>query len=149
MLAATMAGMKKYQELFDRKRTLQNILDGSVKIKETLRCVCLPLHESFLYGGEFFFLASEKINEGMLPETAVTECAKQIPCLRVEERNIFERFAHGLDARDCQGQISNLEVFIKDLENALSVATAELSSKGTLYVKGSILTAAAIVLLLI
>jgi len=149
MLAATMMGMKKYQDFFERKRFLQSILDGSIKIKETLRCVCLPLHESFMYGGDFFSLASEKINEGMLPETAVSECAKYFSCLRDEDRRNIERFARGLDARDCKGQISNLEVFIKDTENALSRATAELNTKGTLYVKGSILTAAAIVLLLI
>lgn len=149
MLAATMMGMKKYQDFFERKRILQSISDGSIKIKETLRCVCLPLHESFLCGGEFFSLASEKINEGMLPESAVNESAKRYPCLREEDRRIIARFARGLDAQDCKGQISNLEVFIKDMESALLHASAELKTKGTLYVKGSILTAAAIVLLLI
>lgn len=142
-------GMGKYSNFYERRRLLQSIYDGSIKIKETIRCMCAPLHESFLWGGEFFCLASRKIGEGLLPEEAVNESAREFPSLTAEDRRLISRFAHGLGATDCKGQLSNLELFTNDMEKALAVATAELNTRGKLYVKGSILTAAAVVLLLI
>lgn len=144
-----MMGMKKYSNFYDRRRMLQSIYDGSIKIKETIRCTCAPLHESFLRGGEFFELASRKIGEGLFPEDAVNESAKEFFSLTAEDRSIISRFARGLSAADCKGQLSNLELFEKELEKALQVATNDLNTRGKLCVKGSILTAAAVVLLLI
>ena len=144
-----MMGMRKYGNFYERKRLLQSIYDGSIKIKENIRCICAPLHESFLCGGEFFCTASRKIGEGFLPEEAVCESAREFPSLTAEDRRIISRYAKGLNAEDCKGQLSNLELFTKDMEKALASATTELNTRGKLYVKGSILTAAAVVLLLI
>ena len=141
--------MKRYNGFFERKRLLENILDGSEKIRETIRCTCSPLHESFMWGGEFFSLASEKIKNGNLPESAVNETADGFGFLTNEDRRIIGRFAKGLNAEDCKGQLSNLDIFIKDIKEAVSNASKELDTKGRLYVKGSILTAAAVVLLLV
>lgn len=144
-----MIGMRKYNNFYERRRILQSIYDGSIKIKETIRCTCAPLHESFLWGGDFFELASKKIGEGLLPEEAVNESAWEFCSLTAEDRSIIFRFAHGLSAADCKGQLSNLELFTTELEKALQVATNDLNTRGKLCVKGSILTAAAVVLLLI
>ena len=144
-----MFGMKKYTDISDRKKLLTQLLDGGIKIKNLLRCACLPLHEAFLSGGAFFEKASEKIRQGDLPYRAVESVLSQFSSLKKEDKDLIFRFARGLDAADREGQLSNLEIFIKDMEKALSRAETDLLTKGTLYVKGSILTAAAIVLFLI
>lgn len=84
-----------------------------------------------------------------MPEEAVNESTREFPSLTAEDKRIISRFAHGLAAADCKGQLSNFELFTNDMEKALAGATAELNTRGKLYVKGSILTAAAVVLLLI
>ena len=144
-----MLGIGKYNSLFERKRLLQNIYDGSIKIKETIRVIHSPLHESFLMGGDFFKSASEKIGKGLLPEDAVNESMAEFPSLKEDDKRIISRFARGLNAQDFAGQISNLELFSEDIKRNISHATQELDTKGRLYVKGSILCAMAIVLLLI
>lgn len=149
LLSATLFGMKKYSDFFERRKVLQNIHDGSVQVENALRCMCLPLHESFLSGGDFFKTAASKISGGMLPEEAVKETAHSLHVLTQEDLSIISRFAKGLCAQDCQGQLSNLGLFISSLESSIKSAGEELETRGKLYVKGSILTAAAIVLLLI
>lgn len=149
ILSAMLLGMKKYNDIFERRRSLQEIFDGSIQVKNALRCICAPLHESFLCGGDFFRTASGKIKEGMLPEEAIKDTAYAIRVLKKEDLNIIERFAAGLSAQDLEGQIANIELFTKLLETEIKDATDELNSRGKLYVKGSVLTAAAVVLLLI
>lgn len=144
-----MFGMKKYNDFSERKRLLSDIFDGAVKIKNLLRCACPPMHESFLSGGEFFEAAAAKIREGTLPDQAVEDTMMHFPVLKDDDRVCILRFAHGLDATDREGQLSNLEIFINDTQNALAKAETELNTKGKLYVKGSMLTAAAVVLFLI
>ena len=148
LLGATMLGMKKYSDFAERKRVLENLYDGGIKIRDVLRCSCPPLHESFMSGGEFFEKAAQKIKDGSLPCDAVEESIGKYSALKPDDRKIIRRFARGLGAEDCEGQISNLELFINGIKTALSDASAELKAKGGLYVKGSILTAAAVVLLL-
>lgn len=149
LLSATLFGMKKYNAIAERKKILQSIHDGSVQIENSLRCMCMPLYESFLGGGDFFKSAADKICSGALPEEAVKDTAYNIHVLNSEDLRIIQRFARGLCAQDCQGQLSNLGLFIKELEGEISHATDELNTRGKLYIKGSILTAAAIVLLLV
>lgn len=149
LLSATLFGMKKYNDFFERRKILQSIRDGSVQVENTLRCMCAPLHESFRCGGEFFKAAADKISCGMLPGEAVREAARALHSLNSEDLRIIERFANGLCAQDCKGQIANIGLFIKSLDTEITHATNELNTRGKLYVKGSILTAAAVVLLLI
>ncbi len=149
LLSATLFGMKKYNEIFERKRTLQEIYDGCTQVKNSLRCMCLPLHESFLCGGSFFESAAEKIANGVLPCDAVKDTAFSLHVLSGEDLRIATRFAEGLVAQDCAGQLANIERFAEALKEEIKNASLELNSRGKLYVKGSILTAAAAVLLLI
>ena len=149
ILSAGLFGMKKYNELFERKRILQEIYDGCVQVGNSLRCMCLPLHEGFLCGGRFFESAAEKIGGGMLPCEAVKDTARSFHVLKAEDLRIIERFAEGLIAHDCAGQLSNTEFFTQSLKGEIENAIRELNSRGKLYVKGSILTATAVVLLLI
>lgn len=149
MLSATLFGMRKYSSYFERKKTLQDILDGCRLIESRLMCLHAPLHESFMESGNFFENARKKILSGLLPEEAVKNTAYESHFLKKEDLEIIERFASGLRASSCDGQLSNLGVFKAELERVLEEAAGELNLKGKLCVKGSILTAAAIVLLLI
>ena len=149
MLSATLFGMRKYNAYFERKKTLQEILDGCRLIESRLVCMHAPLHESFMESGDFFESARQKILSGLLPEEAVKDTAHELHFLKKEDLGIIERFASGLCASSCDGQLSNLGVFKSELEKMLEDAAGELNLKGKLCVKGSILVAAAIVLLLI
>lgn len=149
ILASGLIGTKKYNEFYERKRTLQSIRDGAQKTKNNLRCMCMPLYECFLSGGEFFEKAALHIAGGDLPSEAVRNTALAAHCLKKEDREIIWRFADGLSAHDCGGQIANIELFLRELDASIAEATKELNTKGTLFVKGSILTAAAVVLILI
>ena len=149
ILSATLFGMQKYLAFFERKKTLAEILDGARKIKTELSFFSNPLHEIFADSGTFFEKSATQILEGFLPEEAVKNTASKIDSLKKEDLIIIERFASGLCSTSCEGQLSNLAVFMDGIEKNLSEASAELNVKGKLCVKGSILTAAAIVLRLI
>ena len=78
LLCAVYIGMNKYHELYSRKKVLVDICDGSIKIFNDLRCMCMPLDESFRGAGNFFDRAAEIIGKGQLPSEAVREaCAKE------------------------------------------------------------------------
>lgn len=149
ILASGMLGIAKYNEFYERKRVLQAIRDGSQKIRSSLSCMCLPLYECFLSGGVFFEKAALYMREGNLPSEAVRNSALEQACLKKEDREIIFRFADGLSAQDCNGQLANIELFLKEIERCMENAAKELSTKGTLFVKGSILAAIAVVLVLI
>lgn len=149
ILSATLFGMRQYNTYFERKKTLQDMLDGCRLIESKLMCLHAPLHESFMGSGDFFENARTQILSGLLPEEAVRNTAYELHFLKKEDIGIIERFASGLCASSCDGQLSNLGVFKAELERVLEEATGELNLKGKLCVKGSILAAAAIVLLLI
>ncbi len=149
ILAATLFGMRKYNTFFERKKALTEILDGLRKINSKLSTLRAPLHEIFMDTTPFFEESAKRIIEGYLPEEAVKNTALKTEALRREDLIIIERFASGLCASSCEGQLSNLAVFTAEIEEKLTEATAELNLKGKLCVKGSILSAAAIVLLLI
>ena len=146
-LCATYMGMSKYQEMYKRKRVLSAVRDGAIKIRDNLRCMCMPLYESFLSSGEFFELAASNIRSGMLPMEAVKEACRESRYL--SERDCIHRFAEGLGAGDCKGQLANVEMFISEMDRCVDHAEKELGTKGALFIKGSILTAAAVVLLMI
>lgn len=149
ILSATLFGMRKYNTFFERKKALTEILDGARKINSKLLALHAPLHEIFMDTTAFFEESARRIIEGYLPEEAVKNTALKTEALRREDLIIIERFASGLCASSCEGQLSNLSVFMAEIEEKLTEATSELNLKGKLCVKGSILTAAAIVLLLI
>ena len=149
ILSATFYGMGKYFSFFERKKALAEILDGARRISSKISVLNAPLHELFQGCGAFFEKASEGILSGTLPEEAVNSVALSEYALKKDDRRIIERFASGLCATSCEEQKSNLSVFIDELEKSLAKASAELDGKGVLCVKGSILAAAATVLLLI
>lgn len=147
LLCATYVGMNKYHELYSRKKALTDICDGSIKICNDLRCMCMPLDESFRSSGKFFARAAEIIRKGQLPSEAVRAvCAKEY-ALKKEDKDCIYRFADGLCADDCQGQIANTQMFIAGMKERISDAEKELNVKGKLFIKGSFLAAAAIILL--
>ena len=148
-LCATYMGMSKYQDMYKRKRELSGIRDGAIKIRDNLRCMCMPLYESFLSSGEFFEIAAANIRSGQLPAEAVKEACRKNRCLREVDRECIQRFAKGLCAGDCKGQLANVEIFISEMDRCVDHAQKELGTKGTLFIKGSILTAAAVVLLML
>ena len=149
ILAAGFIGIRKYSELYERKRFLCIIRDGAEKIRNNLKCMCMPLYECFLRGGEFFEKAAHNISRGELPSEAVKAAVDGVYQLTEEDRECVRRFADGLSANDCEGQIRNTEIFIAELEQRIKKASAELETKGKLFVKGSFLAAAALVLILI
>lgn len=148
IVTAGFIGIRKYSELYERKKILCTIRDGAEKIRGNLSCMCMPLYECFLQGGEFFKKAAKTISEGELPATAVKMSADRME-LTSEDIDCVYRFADGLCAMDCEGQIRNAELFIKELERQIEKASSELETKGKLFVKGSFLAAAAVVLILI
>ncbi|MBQ8392056.1 MAG: stage III sporulation protein AB [Clostridia bacterium] len=148
-LCATYVGMSKYQELYKRKRVLSGVRDGAIKIRDNLRCMCMPLYESFLSSGEFFENAASNIRKGQLPTEAVKEAFNANCHLNARDRECIRRFADGLGAGDCKGQLANVEMFISEMDRCVDHAEKELGTKGTLFIRGSILTAAAVVLLMI
>ena len=149
IFSSVLFGMKKYNDFFERKKILQELSDGCRHIESQLRCMCAPLCDCFGSGGEFFGKGADLIEGGMLPEEAVKAVAYQTSALNREDLRIIESFAEGLCAEDCAGQLSNLAVFEKRLNKQLENAQTELNVKGKLCVKGSILVAAALVLLLV
>lgn len=149
ILGGTVWGIRKYTFFLLRKNMIYSIYDGLAQVENSLRCTCAPLHECFKTGGDFFNTAAEKIAGGYSPEDAVIESASAIPSLTGEDMNVIRHFAKGLNADDCKGQVDNLILFKSGLDKQLTHAANELQSKGKLYIKGSILTAAAVVLLLL
>ncbi len=146
-LCATYMGMSKYQELYKRKRELSGVRDGAIKIRDNLRCMCMPLYEAFISSGEFFEIAASNIRSGQLPMTAVKEACNTYRHFNERDVECIHRFAEGLGAEDCKGQLANVEMFISEMDRCVENAEKELGTKGTLFIKGSILTAAAVVLL--
>lgn len=149
IIAAGFIGIKKYGELYERKRILLIMRDGAEKIRNNLKCMCMPLYECFMHGGEFFEKAAKRISEGEHPSSAVRNSCERIGQLTEEDRMCVLRFADGLSANDCEGQVRNAELFITEMEIQAEKASYELETKGKLFVKGSLLVAAAIVLILI
>ena len=149
IIAAGFIGLRKYCELYERKRLLCIIRDGTEKIRGNLKCMCMPLYECFLHGGEFFENAAKAVCEGELPRIAVSISADRFHHLTSEDKECIRRFADGLCADDCDGQIRNTELFITELDRQIEKASSELETKGKLFVKGSFLAAAALVLILI
>ena len=149
LLSAVLFGIGKYNTFFERKRVLSELLDGTRSIEMELRCTCAPLYDCFLGSGDFYKRSASLISQGLLPEEAVKTIAYETPSLKNEDLKVIERFAVGLCAKDCEGQLSNLAIFGEGLKKQLENAEEELDMKGKLCVKGSILTAAAIVLLII
>ena len=149
IIAAGLIGNGKYSEYCERKRILCILRDGAEKIRSNLKCMCMPLYECFLYAGEFFEKAAGIMAQGELPSSAVKTLARELHQLTKEEKDCVYRFADGLCAKNCEGQIRNTELFISELERLIEKATGELNTKGKLFVKGSLLIAAALVLILI
>ena len=149
MIGALLFGTGKYNEIYERKRILGEILEGTRKIKNDLLSVCLPLHESFFNAGDFFKEAATEIKKGELPQQAVNNTVQKIRWLKQSDIDVIRRFSSGLSAYDKEGQLANIDLFIKELENLFNKSKTELETKGVLFVKGSVLLGAAIVLILI
>ena len=149
LLCSTYMGMEKYHCFHKRKRVLADIHNGSVNIRNNLRCMCMPLYECFLCAGDFFARAAENIRKGELPSVAVKNACETEHSLSKDDRDCIFRFADGLCAGDCAGQLSNIDLFISEIKRLSEKAEKELETKGKLFVKGSFLAAAAVILLMI
>ena len=149
MLASLVWGIKKYNEFYERKRILCQLRDGARKIKNDLVTMCRPLHESFYGAGEIFSQAAKMAEESLLPSEAVLCSAQKVEWLRKGDIECISRFADGLSACDKDGQISNIDLFCRELDELIEKAKSELETKGVLFIKGSILMGAAVVLILL
>lgn len=149
LLAAGLLGMKKYSDFYERKRALSLMYEGAAKMESTLESMCLPLDECFYISGGFFEKAAKNMSCGLMPKDAVIKAARENGSLKKEDMEIVEKFAYGLSAASCTGQIQNLSLFIKELEGNVKSAQKDVSTKAALCVKGSILAAAALILMMI
>lgn len=149
LIASALFGINKYNTYYERKRLLLAIRDGVEQVENNLRCACPPLYDCFLCSGEFFEKAALLIGQGAYPQEAVKEAARSFHFLKKEDVALIDRFAAGLCAQDLAGQLSNTAYFSSQLEKNIIVAEDELNSRGKLFLKGCLLTAAAVVILLI
>lgn len=149
IVASGLLGISKYSELCERRRMLCAVRDGAERIRDNLRCMCMPLYECFLTGGEFFEKAALKMTAGDSPESAIKNTAVQYCCFKKKDVDCIYRFSEGLGCEDCDGQIRNVEMLISGTEKNIEEAVSEINTKGKLFVKGSFLIAAAVVLVLI
>ncbi len=141
-------GTGRYEKIKERKHVLETVRDGTQKITDNLRCMCMPLYECFLKGGVFYNRAASYMKMGLLPCEAVKKAAKDFSFSK-EDYSCVCRFSEGLVAADCEGQIRNAQHFIGELEKSIAKTEKELDTKGKLFIKGSFLMAAAIVLILL
>lgn len=149
LIAAALFGTSKYSAYYERKRLLCVIRDGLEQVENNLRCACPPLYDCFLCGGEFFEKAALLIGQGSYPQEAVKEAARSFHSLKKEDIALIDRFAAGLCAQDLVGQLSNTAYFSSQLEKNIASAENELASRGKLFLQGSLLTATAVVILLV
>lgn len=149
LLASALFGASRYNRYYERKRLLCVIRDGAAQIENSLRCACPPLYDCFLCGGEFFEKAALMINQGETPEEAVKDAAMSLHSLNKNDLSLIDRFAAGLSAQDLKGQLANTAYFSSALEKNIAEAEKELNSRGKLILKGSMLTATAVVILLV
>lgn len=149
ILASGIIGIKKYTELYERARLLGVVRDGAERIRDNIRCKCMPLYDCFLCGGEFFERASYYMNEGSLPSVAVKSAAAEVGVFLTCDRDAIYRFSDGLCSEDCEGQLRNIELLIVETEKNIEHAKKQLETRGRLFIKGSFLLAAAVVLVLI
>lgn len=149
ILASGLFGMKRYSDLYERKRNLCLLRDGAAKIENSLSGMNLPLYDCFLSAGSFFEKAAIKIGGGLLPPDALSEAVGESFYFQKEDKEIIGRFIDGLCAENTSGQIKNASRFIKELDENIKKAENDVKTKGTLFLKGSFLVAAAAVLMII
>ena len=109
----------------------------------------MPLHECFGEGGSFFEKALQYIVQGDSPKEAIEKVTQKTRELKKEDREVLWRFAKGLCADDCEGQIANVENLLFQIGRKSTQAEKEIKTKGTLFIKGSLLLGGAVVLILI
>lgn len=149
LIASALFGAGRYSRYYERKRLLLLLRDGTMQVENSLRCACPPLYDCFLSGGEFFEKAALLISRGQSPEGAIKDVARNLCALKKSDIALVDRFAAGLSAEDLEGQLKNTAHFCAALEKNISEAETELNSRGKLVLKGSLLTATAVVILLI
>ena len=149
ILAAGIIGIKKYTQLYERRRILCAVRDGAERIRDNIRCKCMPLYDCFLCGGEFFERASFYMTDGLLPSAAVKCATEEVSFFIDRDRDSLQRFSDGLCSEDCEGQLRNVELLIAETGRNIEHAESQLETRGRLFIKGSFLIAAAVVLVLI
>ena len=85
----------------------------------------------------------------MLPPDVVKKITDDTLCFCEEDRILLYRFSDGLYSEDCNGQIRNTEIFLSEIQKNNENACRALETKGKLFIKGSLLIAGAVVLVLI
>ena len=149
MSASLLFGFKKNADLRERKKSLSELRLLLKAVESKIRCMCLPLDKCFEESGNIFFEASVLINGGLPPSEAVKRAADKAPFLKEGDRRLFYSFAKGLCADDCTGQLANLSLLDEGLIASLADAENELSTKGKLFLQGSVLFGAAAVILML
>lgn len=149
IIAAAFLGIKKYFTLRERYNILSQIKHSALQMEGKLRCMCMPLDECFTESEGLFSVAARYIEKGLIPKDAVEKACSENEYLTQADKEVLMRFAKGLGAQDCDGQIANTLLLAENIGMQIDDARNDLKTKGTLSIKGSILTAVAVVLLLI
>ncbi len=149
IMASGLIGLEKYAGMYERQRMLNLICEGAERIRDNLNCMCMPLYDCFLCGGEFFSKVASYMTEGETPSDSVIKAADREKSLSKDDRETLYRFAGGLLSENCEGQIRNVDILIEEIKHNTADATLQLKSRGKLFIKGSVLIAAAVVLLFI
>ena len=109
----------------------------------------MPLDECFNQSEGMFFVAAQYIEKGLAPKEAVEKACAENEWLLPSDKDVIMHFAKGLGASYCDGQISNAVLLEENINIQIENAKSDLKTKGKLCVQGSILTASAVILLLI
>ena len=149
IIAAAFLGIKKYFSLRERYNTLSQIKLSAIQMEGKLRCMCMPLDECFTESEGVFSVAAQHIKKGLIPQKAIEKACGENEYLTQADKEVIMRFAKGLSAQDCDGQIANALLLAENIQMQIDDARYNLKTKGALSIKGSILGGAAIVLLLI
>lgn len=149
IIAAAFLGIKKYFTLKERYNILLQIKYSALQMEGRLRCMCMPLDECFKQSEGIFSVAAHCIEKGLTPKDAVEKACSENEYLTQADKEVMMRFAKGLGAQDCDGQIANTLLLAENIGMQIDDARYDLKTKGALSIKGSILTAVAVVLLII
>ena len=149
MTAASIMGLKKRSTLYMRLKLLRETQSAVCAAEAKLRCMRIPLDECFDSCGSVFTEASLNIRNGMLPSEAIKNAVDSESFFNENDRDVLYEFSNGLSADDCEGQISNFRLLSERLKPLIKNASDEAAKKGRLVLEGSILAAAAIILIIL
>ncbi len=148
-MATVLIGAGKYNQMCERRHTLESIISSLRLMEGVLRSSHAPLEDCFLKAGGFFTKTSSFIKDGMSPAGAVQKTASLCKTLSIRDKDALDRFASGLSAPDFEGQLLNIRALMDELSNELGDTVQNIKTKGSLMLRGSFLVGVAVFILII